>query len=108
VQDIYNGQWSRVVFLFKYEYKVPLLSPEIAAAMGTFNEIVFPILLVVGFMSRFAALALFAMSLLIELTYQHNINHYLWMTMSMYLMLRGPGLLSADYLLHKYWLKKKK
>ena len=105
VQDILNGQWDRVVFLFAEEYKVPVLSPTIAAAFGTFNEIVFPILLVLGLIGRFAALVLFATSLLIELTYQHNVDHILWMTMCLYIVFRGCGCMSVDYLIHKKFRK---
>lgn len=108
VQDIYNGQWDRVVFLFKYEYKTPLLSPELAAGLGTFTEVVFPVLLVAGLFSRLSALAIFCTALLIELTYLHDTSHYLWMTMSMYLVLRGAGCLSADALIHKKCLSKEK
>ncbi len=101
VKDIYNGQWDRVVFLFAEEYKVPVISPSLAAALGTFNEIVFPILLILGLLGRFSALALFMTALLIELTYQHNVDHVLWMTMSVFIVFRGCGWVSIDYLIHK-------
>ncbi len=101
VKDIYNGQWERVVFLFAEEYKVPVLSPSVAAAIGTFNEIVFPILLLLGLFGRGSGLVLFATALLIELTYQHNVSHILWMTMTLYIVFRGCGLFSVDYLIHK-------
>ena len=38
VKDIYNGQWDRVVYLFEEEYKVPLLSPELAAAFEVSSQ----------------------------------------------------------------------
>ncbi len=101
VKDIYNGQWDRVVFIFAEEYKVPILSPSVAAALGTFNEIVFPILLLLGLFGRVAGLVLFATSLLIELTYLHNVDHMLWMTMTLYIVFRGCGWLSVDYLIHR-------
>ena len=107
VKDIYNGQWDRVVFLFKHEYKTPVLSPELAAGLGTFTEIVFPILLVAGLFSRVSALAIFFTALLIETTYIHDTSHYLWMTMSMYLVLRGAGCLSVDKCMYKRCLSKK-
>lgn len=106
VKDVYNGQWDRVVFLFAEEYKVPVLSPSIAAALGTFNEIVFPILLVIGLLGRFAALALFITALLIELAYLHNVDHILWMTMTLYIVFRGCGWFSIDYLIHRKLEKK--
>ena len=50
--------WGTTIALFTDEYKVPLLSPEVAAAMGTTGELVLPVLLVVGLVGRFAALGL--------------------------------------------------
>ena len=50
--------WDITLLLFTEEYKVPLLSPEIAAVMGTAGELVLPVLLVFGLAGRFAALGL--------------------------------------------------
>ena len=44
--------------LFRSEYKLPLVPPEIAAYMATYAETFFPILLVLGLFTRFAALSL--------------------------------------------------
>lgn len=101
VQYIWNGQWETVIFLFQEEYKVPLLSPAIAAAMGTFNEVVFSILIVLGLFARLAGLVLFLTALLIQLTYMQDANHLLWMVASFYIMIRGGGWISVDYLIHK-------
>lgn len=53
--------------LFRSEYHVPLLSPEVAAHMAAFAEHFFPVLIVVGFATRFSALALIGMTLVIQL-----------------------------------------
>jgi putative oxidoreductase len=50
--------WGTTIALFTDEYKVPLLSPEVAAAMGTAGELALPVLLVLGLGGRFAALGL--------------------------------------------------
>jgi putative oxidoreductase len=50
--------WGTTVALFTDEYKVPFLSPEVAAAMGTAGELALPVLLVLGLGGRFAALGL--------------------------------------------------
>lgn len=50
--------WGTTVALFTDEYKVPMLSPEVAAAMGTAGELALPVLLVFGLGGRFAALGL--------------------------------------------------
>ena len=51
--------WDTTMYLFEYEYAVPLLSPEIAAVMGTAVELCFPVLLALGLMGRFAAFVLY-------------------------------------------------
>ena len=50
--------WDTTLLLFTEEYKVPLLSPEVAAVMGTAGELVLPVLLLFGLAGRFAALGL--------------------------------------------------
>ena len=42
--------------LFREEYKLPLLPPELAAQMATVAEHVFPLLLVLGLFTRLSAL----------------------------------------------------
>ncbi len=54
------GDWSATLALFRDEYQVPILPPEIAALMGTAGELALPILLFAGLLSRPAALGLFA------------------------------------------------
>ena len=81
-------------FLFRDEYKVPLLPPDLAAYISTIAEHVFPILLVIGFASRLSALALFGMTMVIQ--------HILWVGLMLIIIARGPGALSLDHLL---WTK---
>jgi putative oxidoreductase len=54
--------WGTTVALFTDEYHVPLLSPELAALLGTGGELVLPVLLVLGLAGRFAALGLFVVN----------------------------------------------
>jgi putative oxidoreductase len=56
------NDWGTTVALFTDEYKVPFLSPSAAAFMGTAGELVLPVLLVLGFCGRFAALGLFVVN----------------------------------------------
>ena len=51
--------WDITLLLFTEEYKVPVLSPEVAAVMGTAGELVLPVLLLLGLAGRFAALAIY-------------------------------------------------
>lgn len=50
--------WDITLALFADEYHVPLLSPAVAAMLGTVGELVLPVLLVLGVAGRFAALGL--------------------------------------------------
>ena len=52
--------------LFREEYKVPLLPPDIAAHLATYAEHLFPLLLVLGLATRFSALALLGMTAVIQ------------------------------------------
>ncbi|HEY0817858.1 MAG TPA: DoxX family membrane protein, partial [Rhizobacter sp.] len=54
--------WETTLALFADEYQVPLLSPPVAAAMGTAGELVLPVLLLLGLGGRFAALGLFVVN----------------------------------------------
>ena len=53
-------------YLFREEYKVPLLPPDVAAYMATTAEHVFPVLLIVALASRLSALGLMAMTAVIR------------------------------------------
>jgi len=86
-------------FLFENEYALPLLPPEIAAYLATTAEHVFPVLLVLGLGTRFAAAALLGMTLVIQ-TFVYPaawVTHGLWATCFLLLMARGGGTLSLDY-----------
>ena len=88
--------------LFEEEYKVPLLSPYVAAHAATYAEHAFPILLVLGLFTRFAALCLFGMTLVIEIFVYPLAwpTHLSWAAILLPLIARGGGTLSMDK-----WLK---
>ncbi|MFT4956063.1 MAG: putative oxidoreductase [Brevundimonas sp.] len=87
-------------FLFAEEYRVPLLSPETAAYLATWAEHLFPLLLVLGLFTRFSALALFGMTLVIQLFVIPAgwPAHLMWAGPMLYLISRGPGAWSLDRL----------
>jgi putative oxidoreductase len=87
-------------FLFREEYKVPLLPPDLAAYLSTIGEHVFPILLVVGLASRLSALGLFGMTLVIQLFVVPGgwPEHLLWFSLLTLVIARGPGAISLDHL----------
>jgi len=87
--------------LFRSEYALPLLPPELAATMAAFSEHLFPLLLVLGLGTRFAALALLGMTAVIEIFVYPDAwpTHALWAGALLYLVARGGGVLSLDHLL---------
>jgi putative oxidoreductase len=92
--------------LFRYEYSVPLLSPEVAAYLATFSELTFSVLLIVGLFGRFSAAALFLLNLVAVISYPDlDANaigyHQLWGLMLLVPLLHGPGKLSVDFFIAK-------
>ena len=96
--------WGTTVALFTDEYKVPLLSPAVAAVLGTAGELVLPVLLALGLAGRFSALGLFvvnavAVIALSEIAPVAMQQHVLWGALLAYLSIYGPGSWSADRLI---------
>ncbi len=96
------ADWSITLALFENEYQVPLLSPELAAALGTFAELTLPVLLVAGLASRFTAAALFAVNIVAVISYPEISDagvkdHILLGTLLAVTFLYGPGKLSLDH-----------
>ena len=89
--------------LFQSEYHLPLLSPELAAHLAAFAEHFFPVLILIGFATRFSALALLGMTLTIQLFVYPDAypTHGTWAAVLLYLMTTGPGKLSMDHLIAK-------
>jgi putative oxidoreductase len=89
-------------YLFAEEYKVPLLPPDLAAYLSTIAEHLFPVLLLVGLASRLSALALLAMTAVIQLFVYPTgwPEHILWATALLVIIARGPGSLALD---HRIW-----
>lgn len=100
------GDWETTRFLFEEEYHTPLLSPLLAAVAGTFGELVFPALLIVGLLSRYAAAGLFVVNVMAVVSYSHVLlsegfeaalgQHYLWGFMLLVSMVMGPGRWALD------------
>ena len=61
--------WESTVNLFEYEYAVPLLSPNLAAILGTAAELVLPVLVALGLAGRVSALALFVFNIVAVISY---------------------------------------
>lgn len=89
------------VDLFRDEYALPIIPPELGAYMAATAEHVFPVLLLIGLGTRYAALALLGMTMVIEIFVYPNAypTHGLWAAVLLYLISRGPGVFSIDHLL---------
>src|SRR6266540_1684488 len=94
------ANWNTTIELFTEEYKVPVLPPEIAAYMAASIELTTPVLLVLGLLTRAAALVLLGMTTVIEIFVYPQAwpTHIQWAAMLLVLLCRGPGKLSLDHL----------
>lgn len=103
--------WSTTVQLFTYEYSVPFLPPNVAALLGTGAELLFPVLLVLGFGGRLLIFLFFIYNIICVVSY-HFLwtpegsmgldQHINWGLLLMMLMFHGSGKISLDH-----WLRKK-
>ena len=87
------------VALFRDEYRLPLLDPVLAAHAAAYAEHLFPILLALGLATRFAALALLGMTLVIEIFVYPDAwpTHLSWAAPLLLLAARGGGRVSLDH-----------
>jgi putative oxidoreductase len=99
------GDWSATLALFRDEYHVPVLPPELAAVTGATGELALPVLLFAGVLSRPAALGLFAVNLMAVISYPQLFkfdcpaainDHFYWGFLLLVLAAFGPGKLSLD------------
>jgi putative oxidoreductase len=103
--------WDSTIYLFENEYHTPVLSPHAAAVAGSFGELFFPALLVLGLVSRLSAIGLFAVNAMAVVSYSRVLlaegseaalgQHILWGTLLVFLIIYGPGKFSLDYVLNR-------
>lgn len=98
------GDWETTLVLFEYEYQVPLLNFELAAYLATFGELVFPLFLIAGLGTRYAAIALSLVNVIAVISYYATLAkgaglvwHYLWGSMLLVSIVYGGGLASVDH-----------
>ena len=95
------NDWETTLLLFEYEYAVPLLSPVVAAWLGTVGELLFPVLLALGLLSRFSAIALSIVNIVAVISLSeiapaaYNL-HLIWGGLLAAVICFGPGKLSTD------------
>lgn len=86
-------------YLFETDYSAVPLPPHFAAVAASVSELVFPILLLVGLGTRFAALALIGMTLVIQIFVYPDAFwsvHLQWLTLALAILVLGPGRASLD------------
>ena len=98
--------WSSTLDLFRTEYHVPVLPPEIAAVTGASGELFFPALLFLGLFGRVGALGAFFVNAMAVISYRQVLlaegseaalaQHVLWGFMLLVLTVFGPGGIAVD------------
>ena len=91
--------------LFRDEYRLPMIPPEVAAYLATAAELSLPLLLFAGLGTRFAAAGLLLMTLVIEIFVYPNAfdTHGVWAVALLFLMKHGAGALSFDSAIDARW-----
>ncbi len=98
--------WDSTLYLFEYEYQVPLLPWQLAAYVGTATELILPVFLVLGLFTRPMAAALFVFNIMAVVSYPvlwqgGFYDHQLWGLMILIVVIWGPGIISSDSLLRR-------
>lgn len=103
--------WQSTLALFRDEYHVPVLPPELAAVAGSFGELFFPVLLVLGLGGRLGAVGLSAVNVMAVVSYAYVLlaegseaalgQHVLWGFMLATIAIFGNGRLALD----QFWIK---
>lgn len=98
------SSWEFTVKLFEDEYQVPLLDPAVAARIAMIQELTVPILLFLGLATRVATVPLLGMIAVIQTFVYPNAwtEHLVWASILAFLLTRGPGTLSIDYLVERW------
>ncbi|OIQ24954.1 DoxX family protein [uncultured Vibrio sp.] len=101
------ASWDSTLYLFEYEYVVPLLPWELAAYSGTAAELILPVFLALGLLTRPMAAILFVFNIIAVVSYpllweKGFFDHQLWGLMILIVVVWGAGPLSIDK-----WLKQK-
>jgi putative oxidoreductase len=98
------ASWVTTTALFREEYMVPLLPPEIAAAMSATFELSCSALIVAGLVTRLATLPLLGMTVVIEVFVypEYWTQHLMWASVLLSLLTKGPGVFSLDHYVGRF------
>ena len=95
--------WPRLsdsaLYLFREEYRLPLLDPQVAALVAASAEHLFPVLLLLGLGTRLAASGLLVMTATIQLLVYPDAyaTHGVWAVSLLFLLAKGAGRFSLDH-----------
>ena len=106
------NSWDTTLYLFESEYQVPIIPWELAAYAATAAELILPVLLILGIVTRLAALKLFMLNIVAVISYPiiwagGFYDHKLWGIMLFVSIIYGPGKISLDHILFKKYFKNK-
>ena len=92
---------ASAIELFRSEYRLPVVPPELAEHLAAWSEHLFPLLLVLGLASRLSALALLGMTAVIQVFVYPDAwpTHLSWAGLMLVVIARGAGPLSLDRVL---------
>lgn len=93
--------WQTALDLARNEYPVSWMSPVAAACTGVSIELLGAVLLAAGFMTRYAAVPMLVLSLVIQLAYLPFDSQLFWAVLFGWFAVHGAGPLSLDRLLRR-------
>ncbi len=97
--------WPVTLQLFAYEYRLPILPPDIAAPMATAAELAGAVMIAIGLLSRLAALMLLGVVATIQIFVYpgHWAEHLMWASLLLLILARGAGAFSLDHLIARFF-----
>lgn len=96
-----KGRWHAIEYLFQHEYNISFINYKITAVMGTFSELFFPLLLLLGLVSRASAVVIISMILFINLSYMYHDTYVICGILVLNILVFGPDKFSIDHIISK-------
>ncbi|WP_375751927.1 DoxX family protein [Vibrio sp. HN007] len=100
------SSWDSTLYLFELEYQVPVISWQLAAYLGTAAELILPVFVGLGLLTRPMAFALFVFNIVAVVSYpllweKGFYDHQLWGLMILNIIVWGAGKISLDHLIKR-------
>ena len=99
-----TSDWETTLFLFEYEYSVPLLPVTLAAILATLGELILPVLMSLGFATRVSAFGLLIINFVAVISLEEIApaalgEHIIWGLILVHITVWGAGKISGDHLM---------